>query len=246
MNQHVRVIAAAAVIAGCVPAYASAQSTVTDIVSFLVINRDVVTGDFERDRAAAEMARDTITRALVVNLATVPVATSSSGFLYRLNPQLGTVERATDSFGGFFIERALTPGRGRGSFGLSGSTSGFERLDDQNLRDGTLLTTANQFRDENAPFDTESLELHVRTSTLTAFASIGIGDRFEIGGALPFVRLTLEGERGRRPAGWLMRWFARSTRWCRRAPAVWRWPARCVCQPATRTTCSAPAPPASG
>jgi hypothetical protein len=182
-------------IALMMPAKAAAQETVTEIVSFLVINRDVVTGDFERDRAAAEMARDTITRALVVNLTTVPIATSSSGFLYRLNPQLGTVERATDSFGGFFVERALTPGHGRASFGVSGSTSSFERLDDQDLRNGTLLTTANQFVDEAAPFDTESLELHVRTSTLTAFASIGIGDRFEIGGALPFVRLTLEGER---------------------------------------------------
>lgn len=183
------------VVALCIPANALAQNTVTEIVSFLVINRDIVTGDFERDRAAAEMARDTITGALAVNLATVPVATSSSGFLYRLNPQLGTVERATDSFGGFFIERALTPGHGRGSFGVSGSTAQFERLDGQDLRDGTLLTTANQFLDEAAPFDTESLELRVRTSTLTAFASVGIGDRFEIGGALPFVRLALEGER---------------------------------------------------
>jgi hypothetical protein len=160
-----------------------------------VTNRDVPTGDFERDRAAADVARDTITRALIVNLISVPIASSSSGFLYRLNPQLGTVERATNSFGAFFIERPLTPGHGRASFGLSGSSSDFQQLDGQDLRNGTLLTTANQFSDEAAPFDTESLTLRVRTSALTAFASIGLSDRFEIGAAVPFVRLTLEGER---------------------------------------------------
>ena len=92
---------------------ALAQSTVTDIVSFLVTNQSIPTGDAARDRAAAEAARDTITRALLVNLTSVPIATSSSGFLYRLNPELGTVERATQSFGGFFVERAFSPGHGR-------------------------------------------------------------------------------------------------------------------------------------
>ncbi|MDQ3938116.1 MAG: hypothetical protein M3253_05485 [Chloroflexota bacterium] len=174
---------------------ARAQDTVTDVVSFLMITRVVPTGDFERDQEAAAMAAEAVTRALIVNLTSVPIATSSSGFLYRLNPLLGTVERATDSFGAFFIERALAPGHGRASFGLSASTSRFDELDGQSLDDGTFLTTANRFVDEAAPFDTETLTLRVRTSTVTAFASVGVTERLEIGGALPFVRLTLEGER---------------------------------------------------
>jgi hypothetical protein len=182
-------------IVGLIPKEVCAQSTVTEIVSFLVTNRAVPTDDFERDREAAANARETITRALAVNLASVPIATSSSGFLYRLNPRLGTVERATDSFGGFFIERALTPGNGRASFGLCASSSSFDQLDGLQLRDGTFLTTANRFPDEAAPFDTDSLTLRVHTSSLTAVASLGISDRFEIGGAVPFVRLTLDGQR---------------------------------------------------
>jgi len=174
---------------------ARAQSTVTEIVSFLVTNQAVATGDFERDREASEMARQTITGALLVNLTSVPIATSSSGFLYRLNPQLGTVERATNSFGGFFVERALTPGHGHASFGISGSSSSFDQLDGQDLRDGAFLTIANRFRDEAAPFDTETLTLRVQTSTMTVYGSVGITDRFEIGGAIPFVRLSVEGER---------------------------------------------------
>ena len=177
------------------PGTVFAQSTVTEIVSFLVTNQAVRTGAPERDREAAEITRDTITRALLLNLTSVPIATSSSGFLYRLNPQLGTVERATDSFGGYFVERALTAGHGRASFGISGTTASFDRLDDEDLRSGTLLTVAAKLRDEAVPFDSETLTLKVRSSTMTAYASVGITDRFEIGGAVPFVRLTIEGQR---------------------------------------------------
>ena len=174
---------------------ARAQTTVSDVVGFLVTNQAVPTADFERDRAAAEAARDTISRALLVTLTSAPLATSSSGFLYRLNPQLGTVERATESFGAFFVERALTPGRGRASFGISGTSASFDKLNGQNLRDGTFVTVANRFRDEQAPFDTESLTLEIRSSTMTVFGSVGVTDRLEIGAAVPFVRVSLEGQR---------------------------------------------------
>lgn len=174
---------------------ALAQETVTDVIGFLVTNRTVRTEDFERDRAAAEAARDTISRALLVNLTSVPLATSSGGFLYRLNPELGTVERASDSFGGFFVERALTAGAGRATLGFSGYTTTFNRLDDADLRDGSFVTVANQFRDEAAPYDTDVLTLHVRSSVVTAFGSVGVTDRLEVGAAVPFVRLEVEGER---------------------------------------------------
>jgi len=189
-----RVLVSVVLLAG-LEGHALAQSTVTDIVSFLVTNQSIPTGDAAGDRAAAEAARDTITRALLVNLASVPIGTSSSGFLYRLNPELGTVERATQSFGGFFVERAFSPGHGRATFGLSASSSSFNRLDHEDLRDGSFLTTANRFTDEAAPFETESLTLHVRSSTMTAYASVGVTDRIELGAAVPFVRLELEGQR---------------------------------------------------
>lgn len=178
-----------------VAAPAAAQQTPSDVISFLVTNQSVDTQDFAKDQAAAEATRDTITRALLVNLASVPIATSSSGFVYRLDPELGTMGRVSDSFGTFFIERASTSGRGRVSIGASGSTTAYDRLDGLNLRDGTLVTTANKFSDEAAPFDTEALTLKVRTSTLTIFGSVGVTDHLEIGGAVPLVQLHLEGSR---------------------------------------------------
>lgn len=200
MRKQVRIVALLLLTSGlATPAAAqqtgAAQQTVVDIIDFLVTNQGVQTGDFERDRAAGEVARDTITRALLVDLTSVPLASSSSGFLYRMNPQLGTMERATESFGAFFVERALTTGAGQASFGISASSSAFNRLGDLHLRDGSLITVANQFSDELEAFDTEALILRVRSSTLTAFGSLGITDRFEIGAALPLVQLTIDGER---------------------------------------------------
>ena len=172
-----------------------APQTVADIVDFLVTNRAVQTGDFERDRAAAEQAREAISRALLLNLTSVPLASSSSGFLYRLNPMLGTMERATQSFGSFFVERALTAGAGQGSIGISVFGAAFDRLGDLHLRDGSLITVANQFRDEPSPFDIEALTLKVRSTTLTLFGSVGVTDRLEIGATLPLISLAIEGER---------------------------------------------------
>jgi hypothetical protein len=174
---------------------ASPQQTPTDVISFLVTNQSVQTGDFQKDQAAAAATRDTIARALQVSLATVPIASSSSGFVYRLDPEIGTVSRVSDSFGTFFVERAATSGRGRVSFGASGTTAAYDELDGANLRDGTLITTSNHFTDESAPFDTESLTLKIRTSTVTIYGSYGITDRFEIGGAVPFVQLNIDGSR---------------------------------------------------
>ena len=173
----------------------AAQATVNDVVGFLVTNQAVETADLPKDQRAAEAARDAITKSLLLDLTSVPLATASSGFLYRLNPELGTVERATDSFGGFFVERALTPGNGHASFGVSTSTASFDRFDGRSLRDGALVTVANQFRDETDPFDTESLILHLRSSVMTLFGSVGVGSRVEIGAAVPLVRLTLDGQR---------------------------------------------------
>jgi len=99
----------------------------------------------------------------------VPLASSSSGFVYRLNPQFGTMERVTEGFGAFFVERATTALEGQASFGVSAVTAGFDRLGDLHLRDGSLVTIANQFRDEAQPFDTEALTLRMRIGLEYAF-----------------------------------------------------------------------------
>jgi hypothetical protein len=190
--------AAVCVLAVATPA---AGQSVSDVLTFLLTNQSVSTGSVERDVTAAEATSATISRALLASLATLPVATSSGGFVYRLNPELGTVERATESFGPFFVERAQTAGRGQASFGVTFQQLRLGSLDGRNLRDGSLVTTANQFADEAAPFDVDQLTLDIDASIATFYGNVGVSDRMEIGFAAPVVSLQVDGTRLNRYRG---------------------------------------------
>jgi hypothetical protein len=183
------------IVIGGVPVPAHAQQTMRDVLSFLLTNQAVRTGDIERDAEATAATRDTMSRALLIELATLPISTSSSGFTYLFNSNLGTLERASSTFGPFFVERALTSGRNQMSFGATFRYSQFDRLDGNDLRSGEFVTTAAQFRDEPQPFDVETLALSLDTRTVTGFASYGLTDRIDIGAAVPIVSMQLRGER---------------------------------------------------
>jgi hypothetical protein len=58
-----------------------------------------------------------------------------------------------------------------------------------------LVSTASILRGEPAPFDIETVALRIRTNTVTLTGNYGVTDRFDIGGAIPFVRVSLQGER---------------------------------------------------
>ena len=177
------------------PPAALAQQSMRDVLSFLLTNQAVRTGDIEKDAQATAATRDTISNALLIELATLPISTSAGGFTYLFNSELGTRERASSSFGPFFVERALTSGRNQMSFGATFRYSEFDRLDGNDLRTGTFVTTATQFRDEPRPFDVETVTLRLKTRTVTGFANYGVSDRVDIGVALPIVSMELAGER---------------------------------------------------
>ncbi len=192
INRRLGATALGALLVAAAPAHAQ---TVSDVLTFLVTNQSVATGSIDRDREAALATSDTISRALLANLATLPVTASSGAFVYRLNPALGTVERATQSFGPFFVERALTAGRHQASFGMTYQHLHFTSLDGRSLRDGSLVTTANQFTDESAPFDVDTLSLNIDASVATLYGNVGLTDRVEIGFAAPFLALQVDGSR---------------------------------------------------
>jgi hypothetical protein len=189
------VVVFGAVLLGAAGSTAFAQDSVSETLSFLLTNQSVTTGDFVKDREAAAATRDTISRMLLVDLATLPIGSSAGGFVYRFNPTLGSIERVTDSFGPILLNRTLTSGRGQKSVGINYRYARFDALDGRPLRDGTLVTTANRFTDEPEAFDVETVTLDISAHTTTFFGSYGVTDRLDIEAAVPVVRLTLEGER---------------------------------------------------
>jgi hypothetical protein len=198
MHATLRLACLVAVALLTAPANVSAQERplpLADVLSFLLTNESVPTGDFVKDAQAAAVTRDTISRLLLVELTTLPLGSSSAGFTYRVNPALGTIERASQSFGPFFTERSLTAGRGRASIGVNLQFAKYTRLNDVDLESGEFVATGNQFRDEAAPFDVETLSMEIQSRTLTVLGNVGVTNRLDVGVAVPVVWLSLEGSR---------------------------------------------------
>ena len=172
-----------------------AQQSVGEVLSFLLVNRSIPTGDFERDEQAAVATRDSISAVLLMELATLPVSSSAGAFTYRLHPTLGTVVRSSASFGPFFTDRSLTVGARQSSLNVGYQVASFDNIDGHSLRDGTLVSTASRLRSSSELFDVETLTLRVRANVVTVAGNYGVTDRLDVGGVVPFVRVAISGQR---------------------------------------------------
>ena len=180
----------------CTASTAGAQQSLTDVLSFLLTNRSIPTGDFQGDAQAAAVTRDTIATFLVSELGTLPLSSSASGFIYQMDPALGGVPtRSSESFGPFRTERALTIGARRLSLGAAFQRVVFDSIDGRPLGDGTLIATASRLVSDTQPFDVETLTLRLRMTTATISMNAGITDRLEAGLFVPVVSVNLAGER---------------------------------------------------
>ena len=196
--RRVRLIAVLGMLCSTVmaPRPALAQRTVTDVLSFLLTNRSIPTDNPALDEAAAAATRDTMSRFLLLELGTLPALSSSTGFIYRMDRDLGgTVARSSESFGPLFVERSLTAGTLWPAFGVSYQETRFNKIDGRSLSDGTLVATAARLTGTAEPFDVETVAIHLRTRTLTLSTNVGVTDRLDLSAALPIVRLTMSGER---------------------------------------------------
>ena len=172
---------------------AHGQSIGSQLSTLLTEQRAV--SDFVPDVEAATFA--TVAGLFGVELATLPVAVSSGGFVYRLNRDLGLVERASDGFGPFFTERVLRNSRGQLSVGISLQATRFSSLQGADLREGTFPTNAARSAGSGQPFSVDTLALELESRTTTALASYGVTDRFAVGIAVPFSTVRFSGQRNR-------------------------------------------------
>lgn len=187
----------AIVLATAVPA--AAQPLTGKLTTLLTAQ--VPSSTFVPDVPAAEATLDTVARLFSIELTSLPVASSSGGFVYRLNPSLGVVERAAEGFGPFFTERALRNGRGQASVGLSYQFTNFSSLQGADLDAGTFPTNAARISGQTQPFSVDTLSLNLESNTTTAFASYGITDRLAVGGTVPLVSVRFNGTRTRNERG---------------------------------------------
>lgn len=145
-------------------------------------------------------------------LATFPVGSSSGGFTYRFNPDLGTFSRNSESFGALLTERALTLGQGQFSFGTVYQHTSYDRYEDFSLKNPEIIfyyphndccpgqtAVGVPGGDDsllNPAFEGDVLEnaltLDLRTETFAFFATAGVTNSLDIGVAVPIIQVKLD------------------------------------------------------
>lgn len=177
------------------PATVHAQETLTDVLTALLLSQQAPNDALPKDLDAAAQTLGTVSQLVLVETATQPIGSSAGGFVYRFNPELATIERASPSFGPFFTERALGVGRGGASIGLTVRAATFSSLQGGNLRDGTFPLNASRPAGTTVPNDVDTIDLQLDARTVTAFGTVGITDRLDVGVAVPFVDMDIRGTR---------------------------------------------------
>jgi hypothetical protein len=177
-----------------VTAQARAQSIGSGLAALLTEQTPPPAG-YVRDMPAAQATFATVAALFQIELTSIPVASSSGGFVYQFSPSLGTVERTSDSFGPLFTERALRNGRKQFSIGVSYQFADFKTLQGANLTEGSFPTNSARFVNNLETFSVDTLSLQLDEQTYTGFASYGVTDRLDVSVVIPVTHLHFTGQR---------------------------------------------------
>lgn len=124
---------------------------------------------------------------IVNQLASVPIPSPASGFLYSFDSSLGVYSRSGQSFGPIFAERAETIGKNKFLAGLSYQHYNFDRLDGISLKKIPAVFQHQPAADPEFQKDviTTSNSLDVQVSQTVAYFTYGVSDRLDISVAAP-------------------------------------------------------------
>ena len=148
---------------------------------------------------------------MATQFATFPLGSSSGGLTYEFDPSVGTLRRGSGSFGPLFSERALTIGRRKLSAGFNYQRTSYNTFEGQNLDNGSIkfylrhqdccTVGGRPFEQPNGttlnpPFESDLIEaalsLKATAHTAAVFANYGLTNHWDVGLAVPFVKVNLE------------------------------------------------------
>jgi hypothetical protein len=126
-----------------------------------------------------------------LEVSTAPIGSSAGGFTFTFDPVTRAFTRAAPSFGPMFGERAITAGEGRASVGVNFIHTTYDAIDGVDIRDGSLRTVV--LRSGSTPLFTGAARLNITTDTLVLFTNIALNSWFDVGLAVPYVNLRIDG-----------------------------------------------------
>jgi len=127
-----------------------------------------------------------------------PVTSTTPGFTYSYNPELGMFARSSKSLGPEFLERAETIGRGRFDVGMSYLYADLTDFEGENLADDILFGTEGSSGGVDFAGAFAGTDFSLQSHVFSFFATYGITDRWDVNVVMPLVytKLELEGRAG--------------------------------------------------
>jgi hypothetical protein len=139
---------------------------------------------------------------IAAQIATFPVGSSSAGFTFTFDSNLGVYNRTTQSFGPLFAERPQTAGKGKFSFGVNYQDATYDRFEGRDLKNGDIkldlrhLDVNGDGSLYNPWFEGDVIQsnlfLDLESKTTVFFANYGITEKLDLGVALPYVDISLD------------------------------------------------------
>jgi len=143
-----------------------------------------------------ELAPYLFNQQIVTQLATFPIGSSSGGFSFSYDTSLGIFQRATDTFGPSFAERALTNGRGRATFGFNFQRSNYSSFNGTDLDGGNIKFYLRHADTGGAFFEGDLIEaalsLGLTSNTTSLFVNYGVTDNVDVAVAIPIVSVKMD------------------------------------------------------
>lgn len=135
-----------------------------------------------------------INNLLAFQLSSFPLGSSAGGFTWTFEPVSGTFNRASESFGPIFAERALTIGKKKLNLGVNYQHVTFDHLDGKSLQGGEIVgyTGLPNYLGVDSVFFEDRLDLQLTTDTVSVSAMYGLSDRLDVGVAIPINRVSVK------------------------------------------------------
>ncbi len=183
LRRHVRAAVAVLTIASASPAMAQKVTIVPDLTGRQVLEQLA-------NQSTGGVAGDVLAVATAVEIATAPFGTSSGGFVFKLDPATGLLQRTTTSFGPSFAERALTVGEGKVVVGATFSSTSYDKLSDFSLSNVPLGTVTSP-----SPIvaGTTTGNFDISSNTIALSGTVGVTPNFEVGVIVPLVTVKVFG-----------------------------------------------------
>jgi hypothetical protein len=133
---------------------------------------------------------DFVRQSTVIEIATMPLGSSSRGAVTALDPTTGLEVKTMGTLGPSFGERALTAGAGKASVSVNMVIATYDKLNDLKLERMQLTST-------QAPVpqlqQTGVMSLVMSSTTTVINGVIGASEKFDVGAMIPIVKVKVDG-----------------------------------------------------